>query len=64
MAGTRRSARVAESGSAPIYNEDVLEGKVPRGTGKKRKTQSGSSPAVKRGKKAPEEQQQILVGTL
>lgn len=65
MAGTRRSARVASSGSAPVYNEDILEGKIPRsGSTKKRKTESGSSPAAKRGKKASEGKQQTLEESL
>jgi hypothetical protein len=65
MAGTRRSTRVANSSSVPVYNEDILEGKIPRsGSGKKRKPQDGSSPAAKRGKKAAEEKQQTLEESL
>ena len=65
MAGTRRSTRVANSSSTPVYNEDVLEGKIPRsGSGKKRKPQSGSPPAAKRGKKATAEKQQTLEQSL
>ena len=48
MVTPRRSARVANLDSSPVYNEDELEGK-----GTKRKSAPGSgSPAAKRGKKA------------